>query len=94
MADATDDRIHQLPRTTLFPEAPGLLQGLVDAGALAASWSGAGPALIRHGASGPGDAVRAGAEKALASRAFPVVVLALQAERRGIVYDDEAEVTL
>ena len=26
MPEATDDRIHQLPRTTLFPEAPGLLQ--------------------------------------------------------------------
>ena len=58
--EATDDRIHQLPRTTLFPEAPGLLQGLVDAGALAASWSGAGPALIGM--------VRAGARDAVQSR--------------------------
>ena len=44
--EATDDRMHQPARTTLFPEAPELLQSLVDAGALAASWSGAGPTLV------------------------------------------------
>jgi homoserine kinase len=92
--EATDDRIHQLPRTTLFPEAPGLLQGLVDAGALAASWSGAGPALIGMVRAGARDAVRAGAEKVLAESGVPGRVLALQADRRGIVYDDEAEVAL
>ena len=46
VADATADRIHQPARTALFPEAPALLCALVDAGALAASWSGAGPSLI------------------------------------------------
>jgi homoserine kinase len=92
--DATDDRIHQLPRTALFPEAPALLQGLVDAGALAASWSGAGPALIGMVRAGVRDAVRDGAEKALAASGVPGRVLALQAERHGIVYDDEAEVPL
>ena len=44
--EATDDRIHQPARTTLFPEAPALLHSLVEAGALAASWSGAGPTLV------------------------------------------------
>ena len=34
------------PAPRLFPEAPGLLHGLVDAGALAACWSGAGPTLL------------------------------------------------
>ena len=94
MSEATDDRIHQLPRTALFPEAPALLQGLVDAGALAASWSGAGPALIGMVREGARDVVRAGAESALAASGVPGRVLALQADRRGIVYDDEAEVTL
>ncbi len=46
VAAATDDRIHQAARTALFPEAPALLQALVDAGALAACWSGAGPTLL------------------------------------------------
>ncbi len=93
-ADATDDRIHQLPRTALFPEAPALLQGLLDAGALAASWSGAGPTLIGMVRAGVREAVQAGAEKALAVSGVPGRVLALRADRRGIVYDDEAEVAL
>ena len=78
----------------MFPEAPALLQGLVDAGALAASWSGAGPTLIGMVRAAVRDAVRAGAEKALAASGVPGRVLALQADRRGIVYDDEAEVLL
>jgi hypothetical protein len=36
---ATDDRLHQPARTTLFPEAPGILGALVDAGG---AGSGAG----------------------------------------------------
>src|SRR5260370_33445504 len=43
---ATEDRLHQPQRTTLFPEAPLLLTQLVDAGALASCWSGAGPSLL------------------------------------------------
>ncbi|HZD67297.1 MAG TPA: hypothetical protein VE152_14465, partial [Acidimicrobiales bacterium] len=43
---ATGDRLHQDARAGLFPEAPELLAGLVEAGALAACWSGAGPSLL------------------------------------------------
>lgn len=43
---AADDRLHQGPRGALFPEATGLLAGLLDAGARAACWSGAGPSLL------------------------------------------------
>ena len=42
----TGDRLHQDARTTLFPEAPALLAALVEAGALASCWSGAGPTLL------------------------------------------------
>jgi homoserine kinase len=93
-AAATDDRIHQPARTALFPEAPQLLRGLLDAGALAASWSGAGPTLIGMVRSGSVDAVRSGAEVALAASGVPGRVLALRADRRGIVYGDDAEVPL
>ena len=93
-AGATEDRIHQPARTALFPEAPGLLRGLVDAGALAASWSGAGPTLIAMVLSGSVAAVRSGAEAALAASGVPGRVLALRADRRGIVYGDEAGVPL
>ena len=93
-AGATEDRIHQPARTALFPEAPGLLRALVDAGALAASWSGAGPTLIAMVLSGSVAAVRSGAEAALAASDVPGRVLALRADRRGIVYGDEAAVPL
>jgi homoserine kinase len=94
VADATADRIHQPARTALFPEAPALLAGLVDAGALAASWSGAGPTLIGVVHVGSLEAVRSGAEAALAASGVPGHVLTLRADRRGIVYGDEAEVPL
>jgi homoserine kinase len=46
LATAGDDRLHQEPRSVLFPEAPALLQGLRGSGALTSCWSGAGPSLL------------------------------------------------
>jgi homoserine kinase len=91
---ATDDRLHQPARTTLFPEAPGILGALVDAGALAASWSGAGPTLIGVAREGGVASVLAGAEAALATAGVPGRALVLHADRRGVVYGDEADVAL
>ncbi len=91
---STDDRVHQPARTALFPEAPRILSALVDAGALAASWSGAGPSLIGIVRAGAAPAVLAGAEAALAAAGVPGRAMALRADRRGIVYGDEAEVPL
>ena len=91
---ATDDRLHQPARTALFPEAPQLLGALVDAGALAASWSGAGPTLIGIVRADAAASVLAGAEAALAAADLPGRVLILRADRRGLVYGDEAEVSL
>jgi homoserine kinase len=91
---ATDDRVHQPARTALFPEAPQILSALVDAGALAASWSGAGPSLIGIVRAGSAPAVLAAAEAALAATGVPGRAMALRADRRGIVYGDEAEVAL
>jgi homoserine kinase len=91
---ATDDRIHQPARTALFPEAPALLRALVEAGARAASWSGAGPPLLGIVPAERADAVRAGGEAALAAQGVTGRVLVLSADRRGIVYGDEAEVAL
>ena len=92
--EAMDDRIHQPARTALFPEAPQLLRALVDAGALAASWSGAGPTLIGVVQAGAAASVLAGAQDALAAAEVPGRALVLQPDRRGIVYGDEAEVAL
>jgi len=93
-AAATEDRMHQPARGALFPEAAALLQGLVDAGALAASWSGAGPSLVGIVRHEDVPAVRRGAEQAMADAGVPGRVLALGADRRGVVYGDEAEVAL
>jgi homoserine kinase len=91
---ATGDRIHQAARTALFPEAPALLAALVEAGALAASWSGAGPTLLGIVRAGSADEVRAGAEETLGRAGVPGRVLALAADRHGIVTGEEAEVPL
>ncbi len=63
-AAATEDRIHQGPRTALFPEAPDLLAALVDAGALASCWSGAGPTLLGMATESNAAVVQAGADAA------------------------------
>jgi homoserine kinase len=93
-AAATADRIHQPARTALFPEAPALLEALVEAGALAACWSGAGPTLIGFVTKDGQEHVCAGARSALAASGVPGRVLALAADPRGIVYGDEATVDL
>jgi homoserine kinase len=46
IAGAGDDRLHQKDRAALFPEAPALLEGLRESGALTSCWSGAGPSLL------------------------------------------------
>jgi homoserine kinase len=92
--ESTDDRIHQPARTELFPEAPWILGALVEAGALAASWSGAGPSLIGIVRATMAASVLAAAEAALAATDVPGRALVLQPDRRGIVYGDEAEVRL
>ncbi len=91
---ATEDRIHQGPRTALFPEAPELLSALVDAGALASCWSGAGPTLLGMATTSNAATVQAGAERAMKAAGVAGVTAILQADRRGLVYGDEAELLL
>lgn len=43
---ATDDRLHQGPRTALFPAMPALFEAALGAGALAACLSGAGSTIL------------------------------------------------
>jgi homoserine kinase len=90
-AAATEDRIHQGPRTALFPQAPALLTALVEAGALASSWSGAGPTLLGIATEAAAAGVRDGAERAMADAGVAGRAVVLRADRRGIVYGEEAE---
>jgi homoserine kinase len=88
---ATGDRLHQDARTTLFPEAPALLAALVEAGALASCWSGAGPTLLGITTLTALGSVGDRVEGVLASLGVSASVLRLQADRHGLVYGDAAE---
>jgi homoserine kinase len=90
-AAATADRLHQDARATLFPEAPALLTALVDCGALASCWSGAGPSLLGVTLEASAEKVCAGAQVALEDSGLTGRVLVLRADRRGIVYGEDAE---
>ncbi len=88
---ATADRLHQDARATLFPEAPALLSALVECGALASCWSGAGPSLLGVTLEDAAEKVCAGAQLALENSGLTGRVLVLRPDRRGLVYGDEAE---
>jgi homoserine kinase len=90
-AAATADRLHQNARGTLFPQAEALLASLVDCGALASCWSGAGPSLLGISPEASAEKVAAGARVALEDSGLAGRVLVLRADRRGLVYGDEAE---
>jgi homoserine kinase len=88
---ATGDRLHQDARAALFPEAPALLDALVQCGALASCWSGAGPSLLGITAESSAEKVCTGAERALEELGLSGRVLLLRPDRRGLVFGDEAE---
>lgn len=83
--ESTGDRLHQAQRAALFPEAPALLAGLVDAGALASCWSGAGPSLLALCEAGAAASVQVAGEKLLAGAGLPGRALALAPDLEGLV---------
>jgi homoserine kinase len=89
--EATADRLHQDARAGLFPEAPSLLQALVESGALASCWSGAGPSLLGISSEAEAEKVGAGAQVALDDSGLSGRVLLFRADRQGLVRGDEAE---
>lgn len=82
---ATEDRLHQRQRAPLFPQAPALLHGLVDAGALASCWSGAGPSLLALCQADQATVVRAAGEELLAGAGVGGASLLLAADLDGLV---------
>jgi homoserine kinase len=46
LREGVDDRLHQPPRTALFPAMPSLFEAALAAGALAACLSGAGSTIL------------------------------------------------
>jgi homoserine kinase len=86
--EATDDRLHQAARASLFPEAFQLLAGLVEAGALASCWSGAGPSVLGLCDFGDGPRVQDAGERLLARVGVPGRSLLLAADVTGLVVSD------
>lgn len=82
---ATEDRLHQAQRAPLFPEAPGLLAGLLDVGALASCWSGAGPCLLALCDAASAPDVRAAGDELLAAAGVAGRALLLGADADGLV---------
>jgi homoserine kinase len=88
---ATGDRLHQDARAALFPEAPALLEALVECGALASCWSGAGPSLLALTLESAAEKLCAGARDALEESGLTGRVMLLRADRVGLTYGDAAE---
>jgi homoserine kinase len=85
--EAMEDRLHQTPRTPLFPESVALLEGLREAGALASAWSGAGPTLLAVCTADSVDAVQHAGERLLADHGVAGRSLQLAPDLQGLVVD-------
>ena len=86
--EATEDRLHQSARASLFPQSGHLLAGLVDAGALASCWSGAGPSLLGICTVEAAPRVRGAGDELLASAGVPGRALLLKADLEGLAVED------
>lgn len=85
--EAMNDRLHQNQRATLFPESSALIKALVDAGALAAAWSGAGPSLLAICTRDSVDAVEGAGARAMRTHDVAGRSVRLSADRDGLVVD-------
>ncbi len=84
IAEAASDRLHQGSRTPLFPESVELLSALVEAGALASAWSGAGPSMIGMCDAGRSAAVAAALSRTMGELGLAGRVLVLEADTCGL----------
>jgi homoserine kinase len=85
--EAAEDRLHQDYRSPMFPEAPQLLHRLVEAGALASCWSGAGPTLLGICDGADGETVRTRAQAVMAEMGVPGRTMLLRPDLEGLVID-------
>ncbi len=84
LPEAGEDRLHQDSRTALFPEAPLILAGLREAGALMSCWSGAGPSLLAVCADDAAGAVARAGEQLLDTHQVAGEVRLLDADLGGV----------
>lgn len=85
--EAMEDRLHQNQRAALFPESPALIGELVEAGALAAAWSGAGPSLLAICNGDSVEAVERAGGRAMRNHGVAGRSLRLSADLDGLVVD-------
>ena len=85
--EATEDRPVQDYRTPLFPEASHLMGKMVQAGAIAACWSGAGPTLLGICDLTVADRVRDGAERAMEDLKVEGRAITLRPDLQGLEVD-------
>jgi homoserine kinase len=83
--EATEDRLHEAPRSVAFPESHQLLAGLVEAGAMASCWSGSGPSLLGICDVEDGQRVRDAGEELLAKTGVGGRSLLLRCDTHGLV---------
>lgn len=91
--EATEDRLHQDYRSPLFPEAPKILSALIEGGALAVCWSGAGPSLLGIALTATGPSVRTAATAALSEAGVAGKAYLLQPDRAGLIVGDQARLS-
>lgn len=89
-AASTDDRLHEPYRRALFPESTALRSALSDAGALATSWSGAGPTMLGITLEPDAEAVAQAGRVALGAMSLPGRVMVLRPDADGLVVGEAA----
>jgi homoserine kinase len=82
------DSLHQPYRIPLFPESAPIMDGLRDAGALGACWSGAGSTLLAVTTTDTAAAVHAAGETLLAEHNVNGRALLLEPDRVGLTVTD------
>ncbi len=87
LPEAAQDRLHQPYRAPLFPAAPVIIAGLVEAGAAAACWSGAGPTLLAICEEGAAAQVCKAGEALLEQAQVPGRALCLCADQAGLIVE-------
>jgi homoserine kinase len=81
---ATEDRLHQPFRSALLPWSSSLLTSMVEAGALASAWSGAGSTMIAFLRENEVAAVLDAARSHMAEHSEPADVRAVAVDRSGL----------
>lgn len=83
--EATQDKLHQAYRSSLFPESIDLMEVLISSGAAASCWSGAGPTMVGFCRSSESAAIAQRVEDSLSNLNISFTVRSLAVDLRGLV---------